>query len=46
MAYPDAEIWLIEADGLKRVKYEETEHYQVMRSFINNPGKMLKILLK
>jgi predicted ATPase len=45
MAYPDAEIWLIE-DELKRVKYEETEHYQVMRSFINHPGKMLDILLE
>jgi predicted ATPase len=44
MAYPDAEIWLVE-DELKRVKYEETEHYQIMRSFINNPGKMLEILL-
>ncbi|MEN6313849.1 MAG: AAA family ATPase [Clostridiaceae bacterium] len=44
MAYPDAYIYEIR-DGLKRVKYEETEHYQVTRAFINNRDKMLKELM-
>jgi hypothetical protein len=39
------EIFLIK-DTLTDVKYEEAEHYQVMRNFINNPGKMLEILLE
>jgi predicted ATPase len=45
MAYPDAIIYEIN-DGFKIVRYEETEHYQVTKSFINNTQKMLDILLK
>ena len=45
MAYPDAIICEIKED-IKEVKYEETEHYQVMKSFLNNTQKMLNILMK
>lgn len=45
MAYPDAVIYEIKED-IKAVKYEETEHYQVMKSFLNNTQKMLNILMK
>jgi predicted ATPase len=45
MAYPDALIYQIK-DGFEPVRYEDTEHYQVMRSFLNNPRKMLDILLE
>jgi len=45
MAYPDAIICEIKED-IKAVKYEETEHYQVMKSFLNNTQKMLNILMK
>ena len=44
MAYPDAVIYEIN-DGIHLVKYEETEHYQVMKGFINNTQGMLDILL-
>jgi len=44
MAYPDAYIYEIK-DDIKRVKYEETEHYQIMRAFINSTDKMLKELM-
>lgn len=44
MAYPDSYIYEI-GDGIKRVKYEETEHYQIMKAFINNKEKMLKELM-
>lgn len=44
MAYPNAIIYEIK-DEIKRVDYEETEHYQVMKSFINNKNKMLDILI-
>lgn len=45
MAYPDALIYQIK-EGLEQVNYEETEHFQVMHSFLNNPQKMLSILLE
>ena len=44
MAYPDAVIYEIN-DGIHLVKYEETEHYQIMKGFINNTQGMLDILL-
>lgn len=44
MAYPDADIYRID-EGFRKVKYEETEHYQVTRDFMNNRKKMLDILL-
>lgn len=46
MAYPDATILQLTQDGFTLCKYEQTEHYTVMREFINNREKMLKILLE
>ena len=45
MAYPDTIIYEIR-EGIRAVKYEETEHYQVMKSFLNNTQKMLNILME
>lgn len=45
MAYPDAWIYQFATDGITRVSYEETEHFQVMRSFLANPERMLRNLL-
>ena len=45
MAYPDAAIYEIK-DAIRKVKYEETEHYTVMRDFLNSREKMLGILLE
>ncbi len=44
MAYPDAFIYRVD-DGYKRVDYRETEHYQVTRAFLNDPDRMLGILM-
>lgn len=44
MSYPDAVIYEINNE-IKAVNYEETEHYQVMKSFINNTQGMLDILI-
>jgi predicted ATPase len=44
MAYPESYIYEI-GDGIKKVSYEETEHYQIMKSFINNREKMLRELM-
>lgn len=44
LAYPLAGIYQIQ-DGIEVVNYEETEHYRIMRAFMNNRQKMLNILL-
>ena len=46
MAYPEAWIYACTAQGLARVSYEDTEHYQVTRDFLANPKRMLDILLE
>jgi predicted ATPase len=46
MAYPDAWIYQIGPKGLDRVAYEDTEHYQVTRDFLNRPERMLDVLLE
>ena len=44
MAYPDADIFWLDEAGIRQVAYEETEHYQISRQFLQNPGRMLEIL--
>lgn len=45
MAYPDAVIYEIKDDRINQVEYEETEHYQITYSFLNNKEKFLDILM-
>jgi len=45
MSYPDAWIYQVSKRGLDRVEYQDTEHYQVTRDFLNRPEVMLDILL-
>lgn len=45
MAYPNSIIYEFGENGIKRVKYKETEAYMIFREFLNNPEKMLSILL-
>lgn len=45
MAFPGACIYQLTDSGIERVGYEETEHYQLTRRFLENPEKMLKYLL-
>lgn len=44
MAYPNAIIYNVD-EGYKEVSYKETEHYQVVKEFVNQPERLLKILL-
>lgn len=46
MGYPDAWIYLCTPEGIRRVSYEETEHYQVTRDFLVDPQRMLRVLLE
>lgn len=45
MAYPDAELYLLNEKGIQKTAYKETEHYQITRSFLENPQRMLEIML-
>lgn len=45
MAYPDADILVLGEHGLVKTKYEDTEHHQVMKDFMNNSESMLRELL-
>lgn len=45
MAYPDADIYVIDEDGARITPYEETEHYQLTRYFLTHTEQMLKELL-
>jgi predicted ATPase len=36
MAYPGALIYQLGTDGIDRVAYEDTEHFQLTRDFLNN----------
>ncbi len=44
MAYPGARIYLLDGTGLSPVSYRDTEHYEVTRSFLENPARMMDIL--
>lgn len=46
LAYPNSIIYQLGSDGIKRVKYEATEHYTITKQFLNNPQRMMEILLK
>ena len=46
MAYPQGEILLLGEGPIHPVEYRETEHYQITKSFLDNPERMLNILLQ
>jgi len=45
LSYPGATIYELGDDGLTRTTYEETEHFQVTRDFLNHYPTMLRTLL-
>ncbi len=46
MAFPGAEILELSAEGVQKVSYQETEHYQITKQFLDDPQRMLHYLLK
>ena len=46
MAYPQGEILLLGEGPIRPVEYRETEHYQITKSFLDSPERMLRILLR
>lgn len=45
MAFPGADIMEFSSDGIRKVAYKETEHYQITKSFLDDPQRMLHYLL-
>lgn len=41
LGYPGARILQLDEDGIRRVDYEDTEHYVVTREFLNHRERML-----
>lgn len=46
MAYPGADILLLGEEGIARSAYEDTEHYLLTKTFLDNPHRMLRHLFK
>lgn len=46
LAYPDADIFLLDNNGITKTNYKDTEHYQITKSFLDNPEKYFSILFK
>ncbi|SMC70537.1 AAA family ATPase [Pedobacter nyackensis] len=45
LAYPDATIYQMSPEGINKVKYKETDTYQLYKGFLDNPEQMTSILL-
>ena len=46
MSLPNSEIFEISDDGIISVNYKNTQHYQVTRSFLENPDKFFHYILE
>ncbi|MBK9737693.1 MAG: AAA family ATPase [Saprospiraceae bacterium] len=46
MAYPNATIYQFSSEGIKEISYEETDHYQITKSFLDNPEISLNLLME
>ncbi len=46
MAYPGAKIYQISNNGIYPVRYEDTEHYEITKLFLENPARMMSELFK
>lgn len=46
MAFPNAKIYEITNDSICETTYQETEHYKVTKSFLDNPERTFKYLFE
>ncbi len=46
LAYPRAKILYLDDSGISEIAYEDTEHYSITKSFLNNYQKLLHTLLE
>jgi predicted ATPase len=45
LAYPNALIYQLDEDGIRKVHYEETEHFRLTQYFLNNHQEMTRTLM-
>ncbi len=46
MAYPDADIFVIDDNGITKTTYKNTDNYMITRKFLENPEKMMHYLFE
>jgi predicted ATPase len=46
LAYPNADIYQLDENGISLVEYENTEHYRITRSFLDNPKMYFDMLFE
>ncbi|WP_286906779.1 AAA family ATPase [Clostridium sp. UBA1652] len=46
MAYPDADIFVIDDNGIMKTPYKKTDNYMITRKFLENPEKMMHYLFE
>lgn len=46
MAYPDSVIYQLTPEGIRQAALEETDHFVIMKEFMNYPERMLRELLE
>ncbi len=46
MAYPGSMIYQCDEDGFNQINYEETDHYRLTKSFLDNPERFFKQLFQ
>lgn len=44
MGIPEAMLYEIQEDGMQQVKYKETDHYRITKTFLDNPEYYLRHL--
>lgn len=44
ICYPGATIFQFDDDGIRETRYQETEHYQLTKAFLDNPSPYLRHL--
>ena len=45
MAFPGAQVIELTSDGIQTVPFRQTEHFQLTKRFLDNPEKMMEVLL-
>ena len=46
LAYPRSKIYQFSDSGICETSYEDTEHYEITRDFLNRHEEMMKILME
>jgi predicted ATPase len=45
LAFPEAEVYQIREDGIRSVRFQDTEHYRTTVRFLQNPESAMEDIL-